>query len=73
MATWRDAPWVYFAKVGGVMACVSTGAVCVCSVPEGDCQDEIGRAIAHAWNVDLAAARSWRELYGIDDSVTRED
>ena len=30
--------------------------------------------IAHAWNVDLATARSWRELYGIDDSVrTRED
>ena len=74
MTTWRDVKWVYFVKVGWVMACVPAGAVLVCSVPEGDCQDEIGRAIAHAWNVDLAAARSWRELYSIDDSVrTRED
>ena len=78
MTTWRDVKWYYDGNgsMGCVLACVNSNSehFIVCIVPAGDCQDEIGRAIAHAWNVDLAAARSWRELFGVDDLIkTRED
>ena len=73
MKTWRDVKWRYDGG-GSVYARVNGKAVHVCYVSPGIDRDLLGRAIAHAWNVDLAAAQSWRELYGIDDSVkTRED
>ena len=72
MTTWRDVKWRY--EDQGIFAEVKGQVILVCSVPVGPDTDSIGRAIAHAWNVDLAAAQSWRELFGVDDSVrTRED
>ena len=68
MTTWRDVKWEYDGK-GCVYASVDGLPIAVCFVPSRKDRDSIGRAIAHAWNVDLAAARSWRELYGVEDSV----
>ena len=77
--TWRDVKWVYEGE-GFVGAYVKgKEEFLVCYVPVGDCQDLIGRAIAHAWNMDLAVTQSWRayrswrerqtrELFAVDDS-----
>ena len=67
--TWRDVKWIYDDRVGVVFTRVDGRTKIICAVPEGDCQDEIGRAIAHAWNVDLAATQWSRELFNVDDSA----
>jgi hypothetical protein len=69
MTTWRDVKWEYDDSIKYVIARVDDDDIIVCYVPPSSTRDSIGRAIAHAWNIDLAAAQSWRELYGID----RED
>ena len=74
MTTWRDVKWKYV--VGHVYARVDGKSVLICVVPDslGPNRSLVGRAIAHAWNVDLAAARSWRELFGVEDQLkNRED
>ena len=70
MTTWRDVKWEHYC--GRVYAQDSKDTL-VCIVPESLGSDRaiIGRAIAHAWNVDLAAAQSWRELFAVDDSVVK--
>jgi hypothetical protein len=69
MTTWRDVKWEY--EQGRIIARIDGEVVTVCYLltPLDGNTDLLGRAIAHAWNIDLAAAQSWRELYGID----RED
>ena len=67
--TWRDVKWRY--DDGYVYARINGEAILICYVPPSDEADMLGRAIAHAWNVDLAAARSWRELFGVEDSVVK--
>lgn len=64
MKTWRDVKWKYEGE-----GCVWTYVkgeeeFLVCYVPVSVTQDEIGRAIAHAWNVDLAQTEWTRELFG---------
>ena len=67
MKTWRDVKWEYNGT-GRVIARVDGEIKTICFVPFIPEGDLLGRAIAHAWNVDLAATRSWRELFGVDDS-----
>lgn len=71
MTTWRDVSWEYDCANRRVIAIVDDMIVTICKVPWCPDTNFLGRAIAHAWNVDLAAAQSWRELYGIDDSVVK--
>ena len=75
MATWRDVKWTYKNDRVYTQDGKST-VVCVVPASAGSDtdRDSIGRAIAHAWNIDLAAARSWRELFGVEDQLkNRED
>ena len=66
MTTWRDVKWHY--EDQEVYAEVEGTVVVVCYVPAGPDTDLIGRAIAHAWNMDLAQAEWARELFAVDDS-----
>ena len=69
MKTWRDVKWKY--EDQEVYAEVEGQVVLICYVPAGPDTDSIGRAIAHAWNIDLAAEIAWWALYGIEDSVVK--
>ena len=63
MKTWRDVKWAYDNKSGCVVALVDDKVVTICYTPDIVDAATIGRAIAHAWNMDLAAARWARELF----------
>ena len=69
--TWRDVKWKYD-NIGRVIARVDGEIKTVCFVQVVPDADSIGRAIAHAWNVDLAATQWSRELFMINDSLKEE-
>ena len=58
MTTWRDVKWEYDIANRRVIAHVGGENIIVCVVPPSYDGKLIGRAIAHAWNVDLAAAQA---------------
>ena len=60
MKTWRDVKWAYDNKSGCVVALVDDKVVTICYTPDIVDAATIGRAIAHAWNMDLAVEQSWR-------------
>ena len=63
MTLWKISKWEY--DDGHIYARINDNAIIhVCEITTCGNTDEIGRAIAHAWNVDLAATQWSRELFG---------